>query len=110
MLWKERGHEFLTVANKRQRAVKAPGHSSYPAAKHAIIGTSIFYATAGSSNLVQTMCLAAELDRLRADARRMRECLIVMSETQVGGGSFRFVSAEVATAAVTAETLRRRFS
>ena len=50
---------------------------------------------------------ATDLDRLRADARRMSGCLTVMSEAQVGAGSFRFVSAEVAT---TAETLRRRFS
>lgn len=76
-----------------------------------MLGPDAFRRQDGSFSDVPVLANMAKVVRARIDeVNAMRECLLVMSAAQVGGGSFRTAAFEIRDGAVTPDVLRTRFN
>lgn len=76
-----------------------------------MLGPDAFRRADGHIGDVPVLANMAKVVRARIDeVNAMRECLLVLSEAQVGGGSFRTAAFEIRDGKVTPDTLRTRFN
>lgn len=76
-----------------------------------MLGPDAFRRGDGSFSDVPVLANMFSLARRRIDElNRQRECLLVLSEAQVGGGSFRAAAFEIREGKVTPDILRTRFN
>lgn len=76
-----------------------------------MLGPDAFRRTDGSFSDVPVLANMANVARERIDElNRQRECLLVLREAMVGGGSFRTAAHEIREGTVTPDVLRTRFN
>lgn len=76
-----------------------------------MLGSDAYRRPDGSFSDVPVLANMAKVARDRIDElNRQRECLLVLREAQVGGGSFRTAAHEIREGTVTPDTLRTRFN